>query len=76
MSDHSVKVIRIEALEPHPNADTLSIVRIGGFQVLVRTSLPALSLPTLSPTLWFPLIARNLPFWQNRAKAPEWSASE
>lgn len=36
MSDHSCPVVRVE-LEPHPNADALSIVKVGGYQVVVRT---------------------------------------
>ena len=35
MSDHSVRVIRIEQVLPHPNADRLEIVPVGGFQVVV-----------------------------------------
>lgn len=37
MSDHSVRVVRVK-LEKHPNADSLSIVRVGGFTVCVKTS--------------------------------------
>lgn len=36
-SNHQVNVVRITELEKHPNADTLSIVRIGGYQVVVKT---------------------------------------
>lgn len=36
MSTHAVRVVPV-ALEPHPNADALSIVRVGGFQCVVRT---------------------------------------
>lgn len=36
MSDHSVRVVPV-VLEPHPNADSLSIVRVGGFQCVVKT---------------------------------------
>lgn len=36
MSDHSVEVVKIK-LEPHPNAERLSIVRVHSFQVIVRT---------------------------------------
>lgn len=36
MSDHSVEVVPI-VLEKHPNADSLSIVNIYGFSVVVRT---------------------------------------
>lgn len=35
MSNHSVEVIRV-ILEPVPTADTLALVRIGGYQCLVR----------------------------------------
>jgi len=35
---HTCDVIKIERLEPHPNADSLSIVRIGDYQCVVRTS--------------------------------------
>lgn len=37
MSQHVVEVVPV-ALEPHPNADTLSIVRIFGYTVCVRTA--------------------------------------
>jgi len=37
IENHKVNVIRIAELEKHPNADSLSIVRIGGYQVIVRT---------------------------------------
>ena len=36
-STHRVEVVPV-ALEPHPNADTLSIVRVFGYQVCVRTA--------------------------------------
>jgi len=36
MSEHSCNVVQIR-LEPHPNADKLSIVKVGGFQCVVRT---------------------------------------
>ena len=36
MSTHSCDVVEVK-LETHPNADTLSIVRVGGWQCLVRT---------------------------------------
>lgn len=36
MSNHAVTVIA-PVLEPHPNADSLSVVRIGGFTVCTRT---------------------------------------
>lgn len=35
-SNHQVNVIRIAEIEKHPNADTLGIVRIGGYQVVVK----------------------------------------
>ena len=37
IANHRVDVVRIQELEKHPNADNLSIVRIGGYQVVVRT---------------------------------------
>ncbi len=37
MSDHSCPVVKI-VLEKHPNADALSIVKIGGYQCVVRTA--------------------------------------
>lgn len=37
MSDHSCPVVQIE-LHPHPNADSLSIVNVFGFTVVVRTA--------------------------------------
>jgi hypothetical protein len=36
-SNHKVPVVRITELLPHPNADSLSIVRIGGYQCVVKT---------------------------------------
>src|ERR1700689_4292492 len=36
-SNHRVNIVRITELEKHPNADSLSIVRIGGDQVVVKT---------------------------------------
>jgi RNA ligase (TIGR02306 family) len=38
MSDHSIRIVPI-ALEKHPNADRLSIVRIGGFTCVVNTEM-------------------------------------
>lgn len=35
MSEHFVKVIRVSAVEPHPNADRLSIIPIGGWRAVV-----------------------------------------
>lgn len=39
-STHKVEVVRIGALEKHPNADSLSIVKLfgGGYQCVVKTS--------------------------------------
>ena len=37
IANHRADIIRIEALEKHSNANALSIVRIGGYQVVVRT---------------------------------------
>jgi hypothetical protein len=36
-SNHRVNIVRIPTLEKHPNADSLSIVRIGGYQCVVKT---------------------------------------
>ena len=36
MSNHSCDVVQVK-LEEHPNADSLSIVRVGGYQCIVRT---------------------------------------
>src|SRR5690349_604427 len=36
-SNHRVNIVRVPELEKHPNADSLSIVRIGGYQVVVKT---------------------------------------
>ena len=36
-ANHRVEVIRIAELEKHPNAEFLSLVRVGGYQVVVRT---------------------------------------
>jgi len=36
MSSHSCDVVEVK-LEEHPNADALSIVRVGGYQCVVRT---------------------------------------
>lgn len=38
MSTHEVKVIRINSIEKHPNADTLGLVRIGDYTCCVRLS--------------------------------------
>ena len=35
-STHRVNVVRIEEILPHPNADTLGIVYIGGYQCIVK----------------------------------------
>jgi len=37
VSDHTCDVVKIK-LEPHPNADTLSVVKIDDFQCVVRTN--------------------------------------
>jgi RNA ligase (TIGR02306 family) len=36
MSTHTVRVVRLPEFETHPNADALAIVRIDGYQVVVR----------------------------------------
>jgi hypothetical protein len=36
MSQHQAKVVRITEILPHKNADSLGLVEIGGFQVVVR----------------------------------------
>ena len=38
MSTHEIPVIRINELQKHPNADTLSIVNVYGWNVCIRTS--------------------------------------
>ena len=35
-SNHKVLVVRIHEVEKHPNADSLGIVRVGGYQVVVK----------------------------------------
>lgn len=37
MTEHTADVVEITELIPHPNADTLSLVRVGDFQVIVKT---------------------------------------
>src|SRR4051812_24887017 len=38
MSEFHVEVVRLGAIEPHPNADSLSITRVhGGYPVIIRT---------------------------------------
>jgi len=37
MSVHEARVVDVD-LEPHPNADTLSVVKVGGYTVCVRTA--------------------------------------
>src|SRR5216684_2229310 len=37
MSTHSIEVVEVQK-EPHPNADTLSVVKIHGWQCVVRTA--------------------------------------
>jgi len=46
VSQHAVRVVRVPAPEPHPNADKLVVYRVGGLQI-VRTPLPAGSLAVL-----------------------------
>lgn len=36
MSNHEAKVVRIQEILKHPNADSLGLVEVGGFQVVVR----------------------------------------
>jgi RNA ligase/PHA02142 OB-fold domain len=36
-SNHRVNVVRVPELQKHPNADSLSVVFIGGYQVVVKT---------------------------------------
>jgi hypothetical protein len=36
LSTHQVKVVKIEALLPHTNADSLNIVMVGGYQCIVK----------------------------------------
>jgi hypothetical protein len=38
IANHKVNVIRIAELLPHPNAETLSIVKVEGYQVVVKTA--------------------------------------
>lgn len=38
MNEHEAKVIKINNMVQHPNADNLSIVRVGDFQCIIRTS--------------------------------------
>lgn len=35
-SNHRVNIVRIEEILPHPNADRLGLVRIGGYQCVVK----------------------------------------
>lgn len=37
MSTHRVEVVRVPALEPHPNADSLSLIHLWGYSVVIRT---------------------------------------
>src|SRR5271166_5411687 len=37
-STHKVEVFRVEHMEKHPNADTLSIMKVFNYQAVVRTS--------------------------------------
>jgi len=37
-STHKVECFRVEHLEKHPNADTLSIIKVFNYQAVVRTS--------------------------------------
>ena len=36
MSTHEVKVIRIESILPHPNADALELTNVWGYQCVIR----------------------------------------
>jgi RNA ligase (TIGR02306 family) len=38
MSTHEIKVVRLGAIEKHPNADSLGITHISGYNVIVRLS--------------------------------------
>lgn len=38
IENHAVRVIQIQELVKHPNADSLSLVHIGGYQVVVKTA--------------------------------------
>jgi tRNA-binding EMAP/Myf-like protein len=35
-SNHQVNVVRVSEIIKHPNADTLGLVHIGGYQVVVK----------------------------------------
>lgn len=37
MSTHRIEVVRVPPLEPHPNADSLSLMQVWGFTVVGRT---------------------------------------
>lgn len=37
-STHRVEVVRVSSLQKHPNADSLSIAKLGGFTVIVKSS--------------------------------------
>lgn len=36
MSDHAIEVVRVDQIEPHPHADRLEIIRVWGWQCIVR----------------------------------------
>lgn len=36
MSKHEVKVVKIESIQPHPNADALELTNIWGYQCVIR----------------------------------------
>jgi len=36
MSTHEVKIVRIESINPHPNADSLELTNIWGYQCVIR----------------------------------------
>jgi len=38
MEHHKAKVVRIDEILKHPNADTLGLVKIEGYQVVVKLS--------------------------------------
>ncbi len=37
MSTHATRVVKIDAIKPHPNADSLSLTDVNGWQVIIRT---------------------------------------
>lgn len=72
-ANHRVNVVRINELEKHPNADSLSIVRIEGYQIVVKTEnwkIGDLGI-YIQPDSVVPQIPQFFFLWEDRLKGPD-----